>query len=117
MPDLVFELGTEERPAGAIGGAIEQLRGAVTKVLAEALLPAGEVHVYGTRRRLIAWATGLPPRQPDEERDVRGPARSVAYDANGNPTGAAAGFARKQGIDVSALQTVRVGDAEYVMAH
>src|SRR5437867_971715 len=107
MPDLVFELGTEEMPAGAISGAMDQLRGAVVKGLAEARLPGGDVRVYGTPRRLIAWAADVPPRQPDEEREVRGPARSVAYDAAGNPTGAAMGFARKQGIEMSDLRVVR----------
>lgn len=116
MPNLVFELGTEEMPAGAIEGALQQLLFAVEKGLNEARLGAERVAVYGTPRRLILTAAGVPERQPDHVREVRGPSKAVAYDAEGKPTGAAIGFARKQGVPVEELQTVSTPQGEYVLA-
>lgn len=116
MPDLVLEVGTEEMPAGAIEAALEQLRAGVEKGLADLRLPAQSVTVYGTPRRLIAFAAGVPARQADQEREVRGPAAAVAFGPDGKPTGAALGFAKKQGVAVEALKRQRVGEAEYVMA-
>lgn len=116
MPDLLLELGTEEMPARAIADALDQLKAEVAQGLVAARLGAEEVRVYGTPRRLIVFAEGVPERQTDEQREVRGPAKAAAYDKDGKPTGAAIGFARKQGVDVSTLETVTVGDAEYVLA-
>src|SRR6478752_771120 len=114
MPDLVFELGTEEMPAGAIADALEQLREKVTSGLAAARLAPEKVETFGTPRRLVALANGVPAQQPDQEREVRGPAKSVAFDASGKPTGAALGFAKKQGVDSGQLEIVNVNGSEYV---
>jgi glycyl-tRNA synthetase beta chain len=116
MPDLIFEVGTEEMPANAVAGALEQLRASVQKGLADARLASAEVTVWGTPRRLIVSAKGIPERQPDQEREAKGPARSAAYDQDGKPTGAAIGFARKQGISVEQLETVSTPQGEYVLA-
>jgi glycyl-tRNA synthetase beta subunit len=116
MPDLVFELGTEEMPAGAIADALVQLREKVTRGLEAARLAPEKVETFGTPRRLVALAQSLPARQPDEERTVRGPAKSVAFDASGQPTGAARGFAKKQGVNPAALEIVNVNGNEYVQA-
>src|SRR5690349_8061685 len=106
MPNLILEVGTEEMPAGAIASALEQLKRAVTEALLEVRLVASSVEVYGTPRRLIVHAAGLPECQPDVEREARGPAKSVAYGPDGTPTGAAIGFARKQGVPVESLETI-----------
>ncbi len=116
MPDLVFELGTEELPANACESALEQLRAAVEAKLMAARLPAVSVQVFGTPRRMIVLATGVPPRQPDLAKEAKGPSRSAAYDANGNPTGAAIGFAKKQGIAVESLGILISQQGEYVVA-
>lgn len=116
MPTLVLEIGTEDMPAGAIAQALEQLREGATARLDEVRLSASKVEVYGTPRRLILRAEGVPSRQPDQEREVRGPARSVAFDADGKPTGAAIGFARKQGVPVEALEIIGTPQGEYVQA-
>jgi glycyl-tRNA synthetase beta chain len=116
MPDLVFELGTEEMPAGAIADALEQLREKVTSGLAAARLAPEKVETFGTPRRLVVLANGVPAQQPDQEREVRGPAKSVAFDAAGKPTGAALGFAKKQGVDAGQLEIVDVDGSEYVQA-
>jgi len=116
MPDLVFELGTEEMPAGAIADALEQLGARVGSGLGAARLAPEKVETFGTPRRLVALAQGVPDRQPDQEREVRGPAKSVAFDAAGKPTGAAIGFAKKQGVGVEQLEVIHVNGAEYVQA-
>lgn len=116
MSNLILEVGTEEMPAGAIASALEQLNSAVTARLHEVRLGASSVEVYGTPRRLIVHATGLPDRQPDVEREARGPAKSVAYGPDGAPTGAAIGFARKQGVTVESLETIATPQGEYILA-
>jgi glycyl-tRNA synthetase beta chain len=116
MPDLILEVGTEEMPAGAIENALAQLKTSVKKGLEEARLSASTVEVYGTPRRLIVRAFGVPAQQADQQREVKGPAKSAAYDASGNPTGAAIGFAKKQGIDVQALEIVSTPQGDYVLA-
>jgi len=116
MPRLVFEIGTEEMPAVALPGAIEQLRSALPDKLRRARLTFSNITVLGTPRRLSVLVEGLPERQPDEEREVRGPAWRVAFDAEGKPTGAALGFARKQGVPVEALQRVETPQGPYVVA-
>ncbi|HSV74582.1 MAG TPA: glycine--tRNA ligase subunit beta [Chthonomonadales bacterium] len=117
MPDLVLEVGTEEMPAGAVAQALAQLRVAVGAGLRELrLADEPEVRVFGTPRRLIVQVAGVRERQPDQVRDVRGPARSVAFDAEGLPTGAALGFARKQGVLLEALETLATPQGEYVLA-
>src|SRR5215510_9370375 len=98
MPELLFELGTEELPAGACASALDQLKTAVETRLQEARLGAQSVRVFGTPRRLIVIAEGVPERQPDQLREAKGPAKAVAFDAEGKPTGAAVGFAKKQGV-------------------
>lgn len=116
MPNLVLEIGSEEMPAVALPGAIEQLRATVPARLQEARLPAASIAVMGTPRRLVVMAHGLPERQPDLEREARGPAWKVAFDADGKPTGAAMGFARKQGVPVEALTKVETPQGDYVVA-
>src|SRR5438105_4736975 len=116
MPDLAFELGTEEMPPGAIASALEQLQEALSTRLREARLGADSVQIYGAPRRLIVLANRIPERQPDEPREAKGPSVSAAFDPAGNPTGAAIGFAKKQGIPVDALERVSTPQGEYVMA-
>ncbi len=116
MPNLVLEIGSEEMPAVALPGAIEQLRASLPAQLEAARLGAASATVFGTPRRLVALAQGLPARQPDVEREARGPAWKVAFDAGGNPTGAAVGFARKQGVRVEDLERVETPQGDYVVA-
>ena len=116
MPNLVLEIGSEEMPAVALPGAIAQLRIGIPAQLEAARLPAKSVTVMGTPRRLVALAYGLPDHQPDVEREVRGPAWKVAFDAEGKPTGAAIGFARKQGLPVEQLRKIETPQGDYVLA-
>lgn len=116
MPKLVFEIGTEEMPAGAIGSAIEQLRASVEGLLAERHLPAAAVTAFGTPRRLVVVADGVPAHQPDITRDVKGPSVQAAFGPDGAPTGAAIGFARKQGVPVESLARIETPQGTYVQA-
>lgn len=117
MPNLILEVGTEEMPAGAIASALEQLKNTVERGLKEARLGAENVIVHGTPRRLLFYATGVPARQSDEAREVRGPAAAVAFDTEGKPTNAAIGFARKQGVPVESLRRIETPQGDYVQAH
>jgi glycyl-tRNA synthetase beta chain len=102
--DLLFELGTEELPPTAL----RRLSGALCHELAEGLralgLTFGSVRGYATPRRLAVLVEGLARRQPDREVERRGPAFGAAFDADGNPTRAAEGFARSCGATVADLQ-------------
>ncbi len=116
MPQLVLEIGSEEMPAVALPGALEQLKASVRDRLESARLPADRVTAYGTPRRLVAVAEGVPDRQSDLQKEVRGPSITAAYDGQGNPTGAAIGFARKQGVPVEDLVRVETAQGVYVAA-
>ena len=104
MPDLLYEIGTEEIPAGYIGPALNQLHTALAAALDEANLTHGEVRAAATPRRLVVSASDVSQRQPDAVVDISGPPVAAAYDADGNPTKAALGFARSQEVDVSAIE-------------
>jgi glycyl-tRNA synthetase len=114
--DLVLEIGCEELPVADLDLALEQLRTGLTIALREERLSYRSLRVVGTPRRLVALVHGLAARQPDRERQVRGPQVRIAYDERGNPTRAAEGFARGQGIDVSALQARVIDGREYAVA-
>jgi len=104
MPDLLYEIGVEELPAGYIGPALAQLRDAVGREFDDARLARGEVRVTGTPRRLVLAVAHVAERQPDAEQDVSGPPVKAAFDADGNPTKAALGFAKSQGVEVGAIE-------------
>jgi len=106
MADLLFEIGAEEIPAGFAPGALLQLTQDLTKALDDARLSHGEVKAVGTPRRLAVWAREVAPRQADSTTQALGPPVAQAFDAAGNPTPAAAGFARSQGAEVAALERV-----------
>jgi len=101
--DYLLEIGCEEIPAGFVGPALwfggQQFEG----MLRKARLSFRKVDIYGTPRRLTYVIRDLEDRQAASKETVMGPPKSVGLDAAGKPTKAALGFARSQGIDVSAL--------------
>lgn len=118
MPaDLLFEIGTEEIPAAFLTRALDHLRGAVTSALAEARLEVAGVGVVGTPRRLAFIASGVGDRQADLSERMVGPPARVAFDADGNPTKAAVGFAKRNGVALDALERSEVDGkkGEYVV--
>jgi glycyl-tRNA synthetase beta chain len=114
MADLLFEIGAEEIPAGFVPPALRQLQDDLAKALADARLAHGEVRAVGTPRRLAVWARDVAPRQTDARTEALGPPVAQAYDAEGKPTQAALGFARSQGVDVSALARAQTPKGERV---
>jgi glycyl-tRNA synthetase len=113
---LLLEIGTEELPAGDLDLALEQLEASMPDVLDNARLTYESLQVVGTPRRQAVLVFGLAPSQPDRTTEVQGPPAKVAFDAEGNPTRAAEGFARKQGVPVEALRVVADGAKSYVAA-
>ncbi len=102
---FLLEIGSEELPSADVVSGIEQVQTTVTKLLAEQRLTYGSLRVTGTPRRLVVYVTELAPRQADELIEKRGPTLDRAYDGLGQPTKAAEGFAKGQGVEVGALET------------
>jgi len=113
---LLLEIGTEELPAGDLALALEQMQAMAPRILAEARLSYASLRVVGTPRRQALLVTDLAPHQADQTVEVQGPPAKVAFDAAGQPTRAAIGFAQKQGVSVEALRVVADGDRAYVVA-
>ena len=116
MADLLFEIGTEEIPAGAIPLALRQLEEDLAKALDDARLGHGEVRAVGTPRRLAVWARDVAARQRDARTQALGPSVQAAFDAEGRPTQAALGFARSQAVEVSQLSRVPTPKGERLAA-
>jgi glycyl-tRNA synthetase beta chain len=104
--DFLFELGTEELPPKSLFTLARALADGVTKGLAAAALGHGEVEWFATPRRLAVRVHALAERQPDQEIKRQGPAVANAFDAAGQPTKAATGFAASCGVSVEELQQV-----------
>jgi len=113
---FLLEIGTEELPAADVDSAIAQLQLLLPQMLLAERLAHGAIVVNGTPRRLAVSIAGLPALQPDAETVARGPAVSNAFDAAGQPTPAAQGFARGKGVAVGALQRRSMDGGEYVVA-
>lgn len=114
--DFVLELGTEELPADDVNAAMEQLQAKMPALLDEARLDHGDVSVFGTPRRLAVYVSGLAPTQRSTAETVRGPAAGVAFDAAGQPTAAAQGFARSMGVSVDELRVEEIDGQRRVVA-
>jgi glycyl-tRNA synthetase beta chain len=115
--DLLFELGTEELPAGEISAMATALCQGVTDGLTEANLPFTGAHHFSTPRRLTVWVENVAIKGPVSEQQVVGPPVSAAKDDSGAWTKAAEGFARKQGISADDLIVVEAQGVERVAAH
>ena len=113
---FVLEIGSEELPHGDLTSALGQLRAAVPALLDAARLSYERVEVLGTPRRLVALVHGLAARSADVASVVKGPPADRAYDKDGQPTPAAAGFAKSRGLTVDDLSVVEEGGKRYVSA-
>ena len=101
--DLLFEIGAEEIPAGFMPNILGQLKTLAETKLNDAHLPFESIATYGTPRRLALIVKGLADTSAEISERHKGPSASIAYDADGNPTKAAIGFARGKGLDVTDL--------------
>ena len=112
MADLLFELRAEELPPNDVRAATVALETALAGALSAAGLVFESTSAAWTPRRMTIWVHGVAARSPDSEERVKGPPARVAFDADGNPTKAAEGFARKSGVGVDAIER----DGDYVFA-
>ena len=100
MSELLFEIGTEEIPAGYLRPALKQLGDNFNAKTAELNLAHGAVQCLGTPRRLVLIVEGLADSQPDGHEEIIGPSAKVGLDNEGRPTKAAQGFARSKGAEL-----------------
>ena len=114
--DYLLEIGVEELPVADIDNALKQLKELTPSLLVQSRLSYTTIHVNGTPRRLVVLIKDLSSDQTNNEKIVRGPAVKHAYDPDGEPTEAAKGFARSQGISIDELEIRNIDDGEYVVA-
>lgn len=114
--DLVFEIGTEEMPALPLYKATAQMEHLVSDALKASGLAFQSVECTSTPRRLATFIRGLAEATQPVHQELRGPAAAIAFDADGKPTKAAAGFARGKGVDAADLVVREDGGREYVFA-
>lgn len=116
MKEFLLEIGTEEIPAGFIPQALRDLEEMMGKELEAHRIDFEGLRTFGTPRRLVLLVRSMAERQRDVETRKLGPSKQAAFDANGNPTKAALGFARSQSVSVNALEIVQTEKGEYVSA-
>jgi glycyl-tRNA synthetase beta chain len=113
--ELLLEIGVEEMPASWLPVLTAELAARLTARLTEVgLAPGGPVEAHSTPRRLMACVPELVDRQEDRDEPLTGPPVSAAFDAEGHPTGAGLGFARKLGVDFDALVRVETPKGVYL---
>ncbi|KAL6496695.1 Glycine--tRNA ligase, chloroplastic/mitochondrial 2 [Orobanche hederae] len=111
---FLLEIGTEELPPNDVINACSQLKILVKQLLEKQRLSHGNVQTYGTPRRIVVCVDNLCDKQVADEVVVRGPPASKAFDQHGNPTKAAEGFCRRNGVPLSSLCKRVEGKTEYV---
>lgn len=114
MNDFVLEVGVENIPASYVPPAIAQLAADAAALLARGRIAYGELYTTGTPRRLALVARAVADRQAEGEEVATGPPASKAFLEDGRPAPAAEGFARAQGVEVSALERVTTPRGEYL---
>jgi glycyl-tRNA synthetase beta chain len=112
--ELLLEIGAEEIPAGFVPKALASLEEMARKEFEAARLSFDQINTLGTPRRLTLVVRGLPTVQPDAEITATGPSKKAAFDSEGKPTKAAEGFARGQGVAVTALQIISTDKGDYL---
>lgn len=115
MATFLLEIGTEELPADFARLALPQLEAGVARDLREARLGFHSVHATSTPRRLVVTVEGLEARQADLAEERKGPPAQQAF-RDGQPTPAAIGFARRCGVDPTALEVRDTDRGPFVFA-
>lgn len=113
--ELIFEIGTEEIPAGYITPAIEQLKKNLAAMLTDLCLSWEGIHAMATPRRLAVFIEKLGDHQPDRREEVLGPPKKAGFAADGAPTKAAIGFAKSRGVSVEDITIAQTPKGEYLM--
>jgi glycyl-tRNA synthetase beta chain len=114
--EFLVEIGTEELPSSFVRHALRSLDRSALELIAQARLGTDAlcVHPMGTPRRLALRIRGLAERQPDRNETVMGPPWSAAFEQDGTPKKAATGFAKKHGVEISALRKQSTEKGDYV---
>src|SRR5262245_47184142 len=113
--ELLLEIGTEEMPASWLPDLTRQVReGLEASLKSHRLLPDAPVESYSTPRRLAARIAKIAERQTDLDELVTGPPAAAAFGADGQPTQAAIGFARKNGVEVAELERIETPRGPYI---
>jgi glycyl-tRNA synthetase beta chain len=114
--ELLFEIGTEEIPAGFVPPALEAMARLASELLDSYRIEAGEVKTLGTPRRLVLVVPDVALCQRPETIEKVGPPVSVCLGPDGAPNEKAVGFARGQGVNVEDLKRVKTDKGEYMVA-
>ncbi len=113
--ELLLEIGTEEIPSGYLESGLRELRRLAESYLRDNRIEMeGGLYTYGTPRRLVLVGKAIADRQEDTIQELTGPPKKTAFDEEGNPTKAALGFAKKQGVSVDELQLLETPKGEYL---
>lgn len=114
---LLIEIGTEEVPAGYIIPALEAMSAQMVRFLDENRITHGEIVTGGTPRRLVLNISGVASAQEASRLEIIGPPKKAAYDAAGNPTKAAEGFAKGQGVRIEDICIKETPKGEYLCVY
>jgi len=116
--EFLLEIGTEEIPSRFISPALDKMKELFSGLLVtgRVAIENGAIQVSGTPRRLILYVPQLAERQQDVSKEVVGPPKKIAFDAEGKPTKAALVFAEKNAVPVDALTSRTTDKGEYVVA-
>lgn len=114
--DLLIELGTEELPPKALKSLSEAFANEVLKQIDDAGLEHGEMKIFAAPRRLAFCIAALETEQADRQVERKGPAVKAAFDADGNATKAAQGFAQSCGLSVDQLDTIETDKGAWLVA-
>ncbi|MEP6936169.1 MAG: glycine--tRNA ligase subunit beta, partial [Nitrospirota bacterium] len=114
--ELLLEIGVEELPYQFIAPALSSLIEQAAFFFGFHRLSSGSISVYGTPRRLVLGVERLAVHQAAFTHEAMGPSKSVAFDQSGQPTKAAIGFARGQGVPLESLRVKQTPRGEYLFA-
>src|SRR5437016_7012603 len=114
--ELLLEIGTEELPSQFVPPALAELNERATQLLKDARLHHGTIKTLGTPRRLTLLVQELADHQAPVSTEVMGPSKAVGFDAQGQPTNAAIGFAGSQGVPVTSLEVRPTPRGDYLFA-
>jgi glycyl-tRNA synthetase beta chain len=112
----LFEIGTEEIPAGYIEPAAKLFAGFFKKQLAANILDFDTIKTYFTPRRMALEISGLPFRQKDRIEEIKGPPKKIAYDNAGNLSRAGAGFLKSKNLSEKDIEFKDIGKGVYITA-
>ncbi|HSQ87892.1 glycine--tRNA ligase subunit beta [Romboutsia sp.] len=111
---LLFEIGVEELPSRFVASTLDQIKNNLTKLFNEKRISFEDIQSFGTPRRLTFVVQGISERQSDLEEEVKGPAKKIALDENGNFTKPALGFMKSKGLKEEEVVFKVVGKDEYI---